>query len=261
MSRIRLFVSCVPLLLPLPVRAEDPLQEVRDCLLRNVPKKSSSQTLHLHAFKRTGERTCRGKLLAAQLADGRRGVKVCMQEPEEVRGTEFLAVSAAGREPDQRVWLPDARKSKVLTGSARGGAVCDSDVSYEDLQRWQQLEGPEAATRMPDAELDGRSVYVLEAKPLDASQSHYTKVVSYLDKRTCVVIKSESFEGNDRLRKVMTTRPEDLFEHGGVFAPTALVVEDVRDGTHTDVEVDNIQIDGGFDPYSLDERKLGQHCR
>ena len=80
-----------------PAPTPDPLSPVRDCLKRNIPKKSSTQVLHFESVDRLGgKRECRGKLLGAQLSDGLRRVKVCITAPADVAGTEFLSIEVAG---------------------------------------------------------------------------------------------------------------------------------------------------------------------
>ena len=120
---------------------------------------------------------------------------------------------------------------------------------------------PNALERLPDAEIGGHPVYVVAATPRDRAQSIYSKVVSYVDQKTCVVIKSESFQNGDAPRKVMTADPEQMLEDGGIYAPSDVLVTDLRDGTHTTVSASELEVDGAFDPRSLEPSTLGRHCR
>ena len=97
--------------------------------------------------------------------------------------------------------------------------------------------------------------------PTDKSQSAYTKVLSYVDKATCVVIKSESFENGDRLRKLLTAKADDMLEENGIFAPTEVVMKDVRDETRTIVVVEDFEVDGDVEERSFQVSSLGKHCR
>ena len=102
---------------------------------------------------------------------------------------------------------------------------------------------------------------MLQSTPLDPATSAYTKVVSYVDKASCVVLKSESFENGDRLRKVLTARAEGMIVDQGIHAPTEVVMKDVRDETHTTVAVEDLEIDGDIDTRSFQQSSLGRHCR
>ena len=123
-----------------------------------------------------------------------------------------------------------------------------------------QLNRPESAQRLPDGDLDGRAVYVIQATPSDPAQSSYSKVLSYVDKQTCVVLKSESYE-QDRLRKVLTAKVDSLYTENGINAPTEVEMKDVRDQTHTLVNIEDLDVDGEVDARSFQVSELGRHCR
>ena len=252
------------LLLPVSAAAQEPapVQEVRDCLKRNIPKKSSEQTVHFTAIDRIGgQREFRAKMLGMRLADGSRRAKLCINQPPEMRGSEMLSMETPDGAPDSFLFTPELRKAKRVTGEGVGGSVFGTDFTYEDLQRWQQLNRPESHVRLPDAELEGRPVFVLSSTPNEKAQSSYSKVLSYVDKETCVVIKSESFENGDRLRKLLTAKPDDMLEENGIFAPTEVVMKDVRDETRTVVVVEDLEVDGNIEERSFQVSTLGKHCR
>jgi len=270
MSRHCLLAWALVLLLPTAAAAEAPapapvdpaVKEVRDCLRRNIPKKSSVQTVHFTSTDRIGgQREFRGKILGMRVADGSRRAKICISQPPEMRGSEVLSMETPDGAPDTFLYTTELRKPKRITGEGVGGSLFGTDFTYEDMQRWQQLNRPERHARMPDAEVDGRPVYVMETVPTDEAQSAYTKVLSYVDKKTCVVIKSESFESGDRLRRVMTSKPDQMLEDHGIFAPTEVVMRDVRDETSTTVVVEDLQVDADTDERSFQVSALGRHCR
>jgi hypothetical protein len=236
--------------------------EVRDCLRRNIPKKSSEQTVHFTSIDRIGgQREFRAKMLGMRLADGTRRAKLCINQPPEMRGSEMLSMETPDGAPDSFLFTPELRKAKRITGEGVGGSVFGTDFTYEDLQRWQQLNRPESHERLPDGEVEGRAVFVLLTTPSDKSQSSYTKVLSYVDQKTCVVLKSESFENGDRLRKLLTAKADDMLEDKGIFAPTEVVMKDVRDQTQTTVVVEDLEVDGDVDERSFQASSLGRHCR
>lgn len=244
--------------------SRDPrVKEVQDCLRRNLPKTSSMQTVQFRSTDRIGgERTFRGKLLGARLDDGLRRAKLCINQPPEMRGSEVLSIeSNDGRPPESFLYTTELRKVKRVTGEGTGGSLFGTDFTYEDLQRFQQLNRPDSFERLPDAEVEGRAVYVLQSRPIDQSSSAYTKVISYVDKQSCVVLKSESFENGDRLRRVLTAKPDGMFEENGIHAPAEVVMKDVRDQTQTTVAVEEFEVDAAVDARTFQQSSLGRHCR
>jgi hypothetical protein len=218
--------------------------------------------MHFTAIDRIGgQREFRAKMLAMRVADGTRRAKLCISQPPDMRGSEMLSMENPEGAPDSFLFTRELKKPKRITGEGVGGSVFGTDFTYEDLQRWQQLNRPESHARLPDAEVEGRSVFVLETTPSEKAKSSYTKVLSYVDKETCVVIKSESFENGDRLRKLLTAKPDDMLEASGVFAPTEVVMKDVRDETRTVVVVEDLEVDGDLAERSFQVSSLGKHCK
>jgi outer membrane lipoprotein-sorting protein len=243
--------------------AKDPgIKEVRDCLLRNVPKRSSVQTVHFTSWDRIGgSREFRGKLLGKTMEDGTRRAKLCISQPQEMRGSEVLSMETKGEPPQNFLYTSELRKAKRVSGEGTGGSLFGTDFTYEDLQRFMQLNRPESTQRLPDGDVEGRAVYVVQATPSDPSQSSYTKVLSYVDKSTCVVLKSESYENGDRLRKVLTAKPENMYQENGVTVPTEVEMKDLRDQTRTLVAIEDLEVDGEVDSRSFQVGELGRHCR
>ena len=252
-------------LLPLTASAQGAdlsLDTVRDCLKRNVPKKSSVQTVHFTAYDRIGgSREFRGKILGRTMEDGTRRAKLCISQPPEMRGSEVLSIEVKDGAPQNFLYTTEFRKAKRVSGDGAGGSLFGTDFTYEDLQRFMQLNRPESSVRLPDADLDGRGVYVVSAKPSDANASAYTKIMSFVDKDTCVVLKSESYEVGDRLRKVLTAKPEPMYSENGVHAPAEVEMKDVRDQTRTIVAIEDLEVDGEVDARSFQVSELGRHCR
>ena len=235
---------------------------VRDCLKRNVPKKSSVQTVHFTSFDRIGgSREFRGKILGRTMEDGTRRAKLCISQPPEMRGSEVLSMEVKDAPPQNFLYTTEFRKAKRVSGDGAGGSLFGTDFTYEDLQRFMQLNRPESSERLPDADLDGRAVFVVSSKPSDANASAYTKVLSYVDKETCVVLKSESYEVGERLRKVLVAKPEPMYLENGVHAPAEVEMKDVRDQTRTLVAIEDLEVDGAIDKRSFEISELGRHCR
>jgi hypothetical protein len=264
MSGRWLLAFAVVLLAVAEARAQkpDPIAEVRDCLKRNIPKKSSVQTVHFISYDRIGgSREFRGKILARTMEDGTRRGKLCISQPPEMRGSEVLSMEVKGAAPENFLYTEELKKTKRVTGDGAGGSLFGTDFTYEDMQRFMQLNRPEATSRLPDGDLDGHAVFVVQAVPTDQAKSAYTKVLSYVDKVTCVVLKSESYEAGDRVRKVLTARTEQMFTENGINAPSEVTMNDVRDNTHTVVNVEDLEVDGEVDSRSFEISSLGRHCR
>ncbi len=222
-----------------------PVEEITDCVRSNAPERSSVQLVEFTAVDRIGgERVSRAKILGKKFEDdGLKRVLMRFTKPLDVRGAAFLAIEQGERNPDMFLYTPAIRKVKRVTGQAGGGKLFGTDFSYEDFVRWQGLNQPSESRRLPDAVEAGQPVWVVESLPDPNSASDYERVVIFVDQETCVSLKTESYEGGDTPRKVLTANPEQLLEEGGVWFATELLMRDLRDETHTRVVIEDVEVD------------------
>ena len=133
MSKARLAALVVCLVTPLAAGAQtkDPLKEVRDCVLRNVPKHSSVQTVHFTSYDRIGgSREFRGKILGRTMDDGTRRAKLCISQPQEMRGSEVLSMEVKNEPPQNFLYTSELRKAKRISGDGTGGSLFGTDFTY-----------------------------------------------------------------------------------------------------------------------------------
>ena len=261
-------LSFVLALQPAPVAAQapasvdavpgGPVDEVLDCVKQNTPEQSSVQIVEFTAVDRIGgERVSRAKILAKRFAaDSMRRVLLRFTKPLEVRGSALLAIEQDSGSPDMFVYTTEMRKTKRVTGQAGGGKLFGTDFSYEDFARWQGLNQPGASRRLPDAVESGQPVWVVETRPEKEEESGYERVVFFIDQETCVALKTESYERGDTPRKILTADPEQLLEEGGVWFASELTMRDLRDETHTQVVVEDVEVDRGLRDSDLSLSKL-----
>jgi hypothetical protein len=262
MQRLHLAVLIgVYLLSASPVAAEgaaDPLAEAQACAKRNLP----TLTLDLRAtFTKVdrvgGERESRARVIGKKLEDGLRRVVLRFDKPRDVRGTAMLMIeSPSGGPSDFYVFSPEERRTRRVSGRSSGG-LFGTDFSYDDFENWRGFSNQSSAERLPDAVEADRPVYVIAARPVAADGSNYERVVSYIDRETCVVLRIDSFEAGDKLRKVMRADPKSVKTTGDVAMATKVVLEDVIDGTQTRVAIEKIQVDTDLPDRLFRQQDLG----
>ena len=239
-----------------PAPAAGSVEEARACAGRNLPH----QTLELRAtFTKVdrvgGERVSRATVMGKKLEDGLHRVVLRFDKPVDVRGTAMLMIESANGPSDFYVWSPDERRTRRVASRGSGG-LFGTDFSYDDFENWRGFSRGGAAERLPDAEEAGRPVYVLSTVPEAEDGSMYSRVTSYVDKQSCVVLRIDSFETNGKLRKVMRAAPASVKTVGAVSIATEVKLEDVLDQTSTSVKIDDVKVDvdipdGRFRPKDL----------
>lgn len=235
----------IAILLTLPgvSAAAGSLEEAQDCFERNVPKRSSVQIVEFTAVDRIGgERISRAKIYAKKLDDGFRRLKMRFTKPLDMRDSEMLMIETDGAN-DIFLYTSELRKPKRVSGHGSGGSLFGTDFSYEDFERWQHLNRPGQTVRLEDSAVADRPAFVLETTPLPEAESSYETVVTFIDKATCLAIKTESYEPRHSLRKVLTADPEQFLQEGGIWVATQVLMQDIRDETHTRAVVEDIEVD------------------
>jgi len=234
------------------------LDEATSCLERNAPKKTLSFRADFAKVDRLGgERKSRATVIGKQLADGLRRVVMRFEKPTDVRGTAMLMIESKDGPSDFYVYSPDDRRVRRVAGRSNSG-LFGTDFSYDDFENWRSFHRVGKSERLPDAEVSGRAVYVVSSVPPGTPENPptYEKVVTSVDRETCVILQVESFEPGGRLRKVLRADPAQVHKVGAVYISGLVELEDVVDQTHTIVKVDEVKLDadipdGRFRPADL----------
>jgi outer membrane lipoprotein-sorting protein len=241
-----LLVSLLLLGLPAlaPAAPLETLEQVEECIKSNRPGSSAVQTYSLVSVDRIGsKKTSEGKILWKRSEDGLSKVVVRVTGPPDVRGTAALLIQRKEGDPDIFSYLPELQRVRRITQRAITGSFMGTDFSYEDLERIQGLSEDAERSLAPPQEVEGRPAYVIEGRPGRGSDSEYTRVVTFVDQETCVPLRVEAFEAKDRLAKVFTLPHDQVRQVSGRPIPHAIAVVDERDGTRTDLKIDEVELD------------------
>ena len=214
---------------------------------RNLPADSSVQDVRFLSRDKGGyEREILATVMWKRFDNGLSRVIARVEAPVDLRGSALLVIEKeAGPmevKADLFMYLPELRKVRRITTHTLSGNLFGSDFTYEDFQNLQGMAMKGETERLPDAELEGVPVWVLSHRPGTGSGSSYARVVSYVERERCVPLKVEMWELGERLRKVLTTDRDKIFEEKGVRMPSLLVLEDLKRGSSTRLELLKIDL-------------------
>ncbi|MDJ0849982.1 MAG: outer membrane lipoprotein-sorting protein [Myxococcota bacterium] len=237
------------LLLALPglAWAEVDASDVEECVSRNLPEESGVLDFSLRVRDREGGFTeSAAELLWIRPGEGLSRVVLRVTQPEKTRGTSVLVVEREDDDPDLFVYLPAISKVKRVRKGRLKGSLLGTDFSYEDFERVQGLAQKTHVELTDDFEVDGRPVWVLEARPEDRRSSEYSRIVTYVDQEFCLPLRMEFVDWKQQLRKVLSSDANGVRRDGPRFLPSGFVMRDLRDRTETQVTVRSIAIDPGL---------------
>jgi hypothetical protein len=259
-ASLHVLLLSLVLIAPTAARGQEtsagPLEEAKACAQRNLPGKTVELRATFTKVDRVGgERESRARVIGKTLADGLRRVVLRFDKPIDVRGTAMLMIENPSGPSDFFVFSPDERRVRRVASRGSGG-LFGTDFSYDDFENWRGFSRRGQLERLPDAVEAGRPAYVLSNKPMPEDGSSYERVTSFIDRETCVVLRIDSYEAGEKLRKVLRADPASIKTVGAVAVATAVVLEDVLDETRTRVKIEKVAFDvdipdGRFRPTDL----------
>lgn len=241
---------------PVALGAEAPeletAAEIRACTQKNFPERTSVQHVVLVARDRGGsERSLSARIYWKRKSEDAARLMMRVEEPPDLRDASYLLIENDGRD-DMFMYLPALQKVRRISAGMVSGQLWGTDFSYEDMKQIQGLAMDSPAERLPDAEVAGRPAYVLALRAAPEEASAYERIVSYVDRETCVVLKAEFFERGDRLRKRLTADPASLTSENGRWVAREIKMLDVTDETATRLRIEKVVYDEKISDRTFD---------
>lgn len=238
--------SLLPLLLLVQApqaKASSVDPELESCILRNAAKTTAVQKIELRSTDRIGsEKILVADVYLKRFADETSGLIAYFREPEDLWGTRLLVLE---KDPTNEMYLymPALFKIRRITSKRISSSMYGSDFSYEDIERIYGMLSSQPAERIADTTIDGESMYVLRTTPSEDAGSRYESVISYFDKKSCVVRKVEFFEPGSRLRKVLWVDADKVRPVKNIRLPREYLMTDLRDKTETRMTIKEVRLD------------------
>jgi outer membrane lipoprotein-sorting protein len=228
---------------PAAQAALDSPEEIRACMARNLPERTSVQTLELESVDRAGStRTLGVRLYWKRDVSGQPRVLLRVDSPADLKGAGYVLIERDGAE-EMFTYLPSVQKVRRITSKMASSQLWGTDFSYEDVKQLQGIVRSGESLRLPDASVDGRAVRVLELRPAADAQSAYRRIVWHVDAETCVALRTEFFEVGDTPRKVLRVDAAKVAKDGERWLARELAMADDRSGTTTRLKVLRVQND------------------
>jgi hypothetical protein len=161
---------------------------------------------------------------------------VKFQEPYDMRNTAFLLIQRDDGPDEQFFYRPSSGLTRRV--KLRGVGIFGTDFSYEDID-FQNLEDAEYH-RLPDQEIDGVSVYVVEATLKPLSGSDYYKTVSYLEKGHYVPLRARYWDHSQVEIKELRSPYDSIEEFDGAWIPTVTTMRNLREGTSSTLYIERL---------------------
>jgi hypothetical protein len=260
LRRTLLWCLLILLLPTLPGHALETVDEVSKCMEENQPKGNSVQTLSMASKDRTGAvTTMEAMLFLNREKEGRTKIHMRFDAPPDLQGAALLMLEGKGGRNDIFMYLPELGKTRRVTSHMMSGSMFGTDFSYEEFEYLQGMAESGSSTLEDPVEIAGRPAYVLVQMPEPESGSDYEKIKSFIDRETCIPARVEFLRKGDQLRKVLEVDWDSVSEQAGVWFPSRIVMKDQIEGTQTELEIKDVDMDADipramFNQSSLERR-------
>lgn len=234
MKRLAALLLC---LLAPPAAALETAEEIRECVRGNLPERTNTQTIELASLDRAGgRRTLEARLHWKRFGEDQHRLRIRVDKPPDLRTASYLVIEKEGAD-DMFMYLPAVQKVRRITSGMLSDNLWGTDFSYEDIKQLQGIAVVGDVERLADGTVADRGVYVLAMVPPSSEESSYEKIVSFVDRETCLSIKTEFYERGDGPRKVLTADPAQLVREGDRWSARFLEMRDLQSETTSHLRV------------------------
>jgi hypothetical protein len=175
--------------------------------------------------------------------------------PFDLRHAGYLIINHQQRPSDQFVYLPTYRRTRRV--NLRGEAVFGTDFSFEDVIP-RELDDA-TYERRPDAEIQGRKVFVVQAVPTPEANSEYARFEVWVDKDKDVPLRTRYWDNNDIEVKGLEVVESSIERIEGVWVPMRMTMRNLRLDTYTTLQIEKLEPNVTMGKSKFTVRRLEGH--
>ena len=182
---------------------------------------------------------------------------VFFHAPAEVKGTALLAFTHKGRQGEQWLYLPALARVRVISGSARREKFVGTDLTYHDLDLFQEMtswtEDDATSKLLGEGEVGGTPVHTIELLPR-REDIGYQKIVLGLGRDDLVPRRIDFYEdGSEPAKQIVQS---DVRDEGSIPVAHRIEVQTPAAKTSTTIEVSEVKFDQNLKDDLFTQRTL-----
>ena len=175
--------------------------------------------------------------------------------PFDLRFSGYLVINNADRANDQFVYLAASRRIRRV--NLRNEAVFGTDFTFEDIVPAEFEDGD--YRRLSDARVDEHPVYVVEVTPRPTSDSEYSRLVTYVERASCVPLRTRYWDRKGVEVKELSVPFDAIQTFDGIHWPMRLTMRNLKLGSFTDLTVERLQPNASLEDKEFEVRRLQSH--
>jgi len=177
--------------------------------------------------------------------------------PADIKGTAFLSQENATGNDDQWLFLPALKRSRRISSNEKGQSFMGSDFTYDDLG---EEDINKSTYRLLKSEpTEAGTLQVIEAVYTDQQkikESDYSKRIISINEKTNMMVKTEFYGTDGKLRKVLECSEFKQFGDQKRWRPMRYQMKNLEKGTETILLFGDYKINNGIDANRFTIRNL-----
>lgn len=164
--------------------------------------------------------------------------------PPDIKDLGFLVLA----DDQMYLYLPEFQRVRRLASHNKRESFVGSDFSYDDLGT-----SGFSAFFVPELKQETEKFWILELKRRPEAKKQYSKIIMTVDRETELPIRFELYDDSGQLFKVETQENSRI---GKYWIPTKFIMENVKAGSRTSLELTEVKVDQNLSPEIFTERNL-----
>jgi len=179
-------------------------------------------------------------------------VLVRMQTPKDLKGTSLLATFKNGKE-EKWLYLPSSKQTRRLAAtSSESNSILGSELNTEDFNINTETSTKNVLKRQ--TKIGNKTYYVVESD-VNAASGNYSKVISYVATNEFLPSKSEAYDKQGKLLKVI-----DFANYtqvgAGKWRAGKIRIRNMQNNRATEIVLANIKVDQNLKPSGFTPKAL-----
>lgn len=164
--------------------------------------------------------------------------------PADIKDLGFLVLA----DDQMYLYLPEFQRVRRIASHNKKESFVGSDFSYDDL-------GSAGFSTFFDPELkeENDKFYILELKRKPGAKKQYSRIMLTVDREIMMPVRAELYDDSGQLFKIETQENNRV---GTYWVPTKFVMENVKAGSSTVLELRNVKVDQNLSLEIFTERNL-----
>ena len=218
------------------------VDDISVCMRANIVDRGSLRDFDVISIDREGKSSgFKVKLFWKPADAGETRMVLQVLEPETYKGTAYLVISKPQAEDVVHVYLPALDRVQPITGADMSQPLWGTDFTLAEVKQVQGVLQDGVTKRLADATVMDRAAFVLDTAT-SVEETGYMRVTSFVDQKTCTLLKTELYADASGPRKVLEADLSTLLQAGKFWLMLGYRMRDLRAGTQTTVKLSDVYL-------------------